>query len=107
VRAEGFCKCGTDRRHGDALAAEEMARHVGDFSVEKFVHLANVVDPLDLQCRLEQSGETGKAERDVGLQGDGVAVCLQSMRSTQLASALKSIPDSRARRGSSRVSRSC
>ena len=77
VRPERLRECSSHGRHGDALAAEEMARYVGYFGVEELVHLANVVDPHDLQCRLQQPGQTGKAERNAGLQYDRIAVCLQ------------------------------
>jgi hypothetical protein len=77
VRAECLCECLTNRCHGNAFAAEQVACHIGHLGVEEFVHLPHVVNPHDLQRRLQQSRQPGQAERNTRLQRDRIAVRLE------------------------------
>jgi hypothetical protein len=57
-----------------ALAAEKMTGNVGHLLIEELVHAAHIVDPHDLQRRLEQSGQPGKPVRYAGFEHDRVAM---------------------------------
>jgi hypothetical protein len=52
--------------------------NVGNIFIEKLVHPPDVLDPHDLQCRLEEAGESSQAMRHTRHELDRIAMRSQS-----------------------------
>ena len=55
MRSERLLERFTQHCQADALTSEQMSRDIRDFGVEKLVHPTDILDPHDLERRLQQS----------------------------------------------------
>ena len=77
VRAERLLEWLAHGGQRSPFSPEQMPRDIGNFGVEELVHAADIVDPHDFQCRLQQPRKPREPVGDTGLQIDGVAMRAQ------------------------------